>query len=152
MAKSQPAERVLNQESVNSMHPRQLDPQQCLYLASLLILVVGLCTAATLYMTMDDSEAAEDTYQIVIYNGKSYPVPVDSDRLYLRNLEQFGGKAAVLFAQFNRWFISLWQGEALAVTVLWITIIASVAVFVLARSVPEPAPGEDEYRDGSQDR
>ena len=134
------------------MHPKQLDPRQCLYLASLLILVIGLCTAAILYVTMDDSEAAEDTYRVIIYSGKSYPVPVDSDRLYLQNLERFGGKAAVLFAQFNRWFISLWRGRALAVTVLWITIIASVVVFVLARSIPEPAPGEDQDRDGSQDR
>jgi hypothetical protein len=134
------------------MHPKQLDLRQRLYLASLLILVVGLCTAATLYVTMDNSEAAEDTYRIMIYNGKSYPIPVDSDRLYLRNLEQFGGKAAVLFAQFNRWFISLWRGKALAVTVLWITVIASVVAFVLARSVLEPAPGEDQHRDGSQDR
>ena len=134
------------------MHPKQLDPRQCLYLASLLILVIGLCTAAILYVTMDDSEAAEDTYQIVIHNGKSYPVPVDSDRLYLQNLERFGGKAAVLFAQFNRWFISLWRGQALAVTALWITIIASVVVFILARSIPEPSPGEDQHRDGSQDR
>jgi hypothetical protein len=63
------------------MHPKQLDLRQRLYLASLLILVVGLCAAATLYVTMDDSEAAEDTYRIVIYNGKSYPIPVDSDRL-----------------------------------------------------------------------
>ena len=102
------------------MHPKQLDPRQCLYLASLLILVVGLCTAVILYVTMDDSEAAEDTYRVIIYSGKSYPVPVDSDRLYLQNLERFGGKAAVLFAQFNRWFISLWRGRALAVTVLWI--------------------------------
>lgn len=134
------------------MHPKQLDLRQRLYLASLIILVVGLCTAATLYVTMDDSEAAEDTYRIIIYNGKSYPIPVDSDRLYLQNLERFGGKAAVLFAQFNRWFISLWRGKALAVTVLWITIIASVVAFVLARSVLEPAPGEDQHRDGSQDR
>jgi hypothetical protein len=121
-------------------------------LASLLILVVGLCTAATLYVTMDDSEVADDTYRIIIYSGKSYPVPVDSDRLYLQNLERFGGKAAVLFAQFNRWFISLWRGTALPVTVLWITIIASVVAFVLARSVVEPAPSEDQHRDGSEDR
>lgn len=132
------------------MRPEQL--RQRLYLASLLILVVGLCAAATLYVTMDDSEAAEETYSIVIYGGKSYPVPVDSDRLYLQNLERFGGKAAVLFARFNRWFMSLWRGEALAVTVLWITIIASGVAFVLARSIPEPAPGEDQHRDGSQDR
>ena len=132
------------------MHPKQL--RQRLYLASLLILVVGLCAAATLYVTMDDSEAPEDTYRIVFYDGKSYPIPVDSDRLYLQNLERFGGKAAVLFAQFNRWFISLWRGEALAVTVLWITLIASAVAFVLARSVFEPAPGEDQHRDGSQDR
>ena len=90
------------------MHPKQL--RQRLYLASLLILVVGLCAAATLYVMMDDSEAAEDSYRIMIYNGKSYPIPVDSDRLYLQHLERFGGKAAVLFAQFNRWFISLWRG------------------------------------------
>ena len=134
------------------MHLKQMDLRQRLYLASLLILVVGLCTAATLYVTMDDPEAADDTYRTIIYGGKSYPVPVDSDRLYLQNLQQFGGKAAVLFAQFNRWFRSLWRGKALAVTVLWITIIASAVLFVLARSVLEPAPGEDRHRDGSEDR
>lgn len=129
------------------MHPEQL--RQRLYLASLVILVVGLCTAAILYLTIDDSEEAEDTYQIVFSGGKSYPVPVDSDRLYLNNMERFGGKAAVMFAQFNRWFMSLWQGEALAVTVLWITITASGVVFLLARAIPKPVPNEDQQR---QDR
>ena len=117
------------------MRPGQLDLRQRLYLASLLILVVGLCTSAILYVTMEDPEAAEDSYRVVFHDGKAYPIPVESDRLYLQNMERFGGKAAVLFAQFNRWFMSLWRGKALAVTVLWMTIIAAAVAFVLARAV-----------------
>jgi hypothetical protein len=67
--------------------------------------------------------------------------------MYRRELQRFGGKAALLFDDFNRWFKGLWHGKSLAVTVVWITAFISLGVFLFARLLPpDPKPdvrGED---------
>ena len=52
---------------------------------------------------------------------------------YRRDLEQYGGKANVIFDELNRWFASLWQGKRLGITLGWISVIASLGLFFLAR-------------------
>ncbi|MFL6574606.1 MAG: hypothetical protein ACJ8G4_22835 [Burkholderiales bacterium] len=52
-------------------------------------------------------------------------------KLYVHQLERFGGKAAVMFAQFNRWFVRLWEGRQLGITVAWITIFIAAGLFFL---------------------
>jgi hypothetical protein len=52
---------------------------------------------------------------------------------YVRQLERFGGKASVLFDQFNRWFAGLWEGRQLGITVAWITIVLAGGIFIVAR-------------------
>ena len=92
-----------------------------LYAASAAVLVVGLCSAALLYLFADDESESAALYEMQI------------SKRYVRQLQQFGGRASVLFDEFNRWFSGLWHGRTLALTVLWISVCAAVALYLLAR-------------------
>ena len=68
--------------------------------------VGGLAAGALLiYVRADDSDADENV-QIVIVDGKTYKIPLASTKMYQRELRRFGGEAAVLFDDINRWFAS----------------------------------------------
>src|SRR5258705_12658007 len=84
-----------------------------LYLACLLILAAGLCSAALIYAFVD--EAPESGMNYIVVDGVAYPVAPQQTKRYVRSLEQYGGKAAVLFDEFNPWFDALWPAKALPV-------------------------------------
>jgi hypothetical protein len=105
-----------------------------LYLACLLVLAAGLCSAALVYAFIDDAPEGGEDY--VVVNGVAYPVATQQTKRYVRSLEQFGGKASVLFDEFNRWFVSLWRGKALALTIACISTAAAIALFLFAAWLP----------------
>ena len=86
-----------------------------------LVLIVGLATAAAIYFTAEDEPQLSSSYVIVMDPAMT--------KTYVRDLERFGGKAAVLFDEFNRWFASLWRGKALGVTVAWISAGAAAVLY-----------------------
>src|SRR5881394_1721286 len=86
-----------------------------LYLSCLLILAAGLCSAALIYAFVEDAPAGGEDF--IVVNGVAYPVAPHQTKRYVRSLEQYGGKASVLFDEFNRWFASLWRGKTLAITI-----------------------------------
>ena len=88
-----------------------------LYAGSLTVLVLGLCSAALIYVTADEEPGSAAIEEMLM------------SKRYVHELQRFGGKAAVLFDEFNRWFASLWRGKALGVTVAWITIAVSALLF-----------------------
>jgi hypothetical protein len=91
-----------------------------LYAVSLLILAAGGAAAILIYILAgDDSDAALQA----IFLSKPY----------VRELQRFGGKASVLFDELDRWFAGLWQGKSLAFTVGWLSLLASLGVFLYAR-------------------
>ncbi len=93
-----------------------------LYVSCLIILVVGLGGAAWIYRTAeDDSNAAMDE--------------MTGSKMYVRELQRFGGKAAVLFDEFNRWFAGRWRGKSLGITVAWISLFVSLVLFLIARKL-----------------
>jgi hypothetical protein len=57
-------------------------------------------------------------------------------KMYLRQLEIIGGKSAVLGAELQQWFSSLWHGEQLAYTVAFLTLLV-LSVYLFA-SAPRP--------------
>ena len=65
--------------------------------------------------------------------GNAALAEMHGSKPYVHQLERFGGKAAVMFDQFNRWFAGLWEGRQLGVTVAWITIVVAAAMFLVAR-------------------
>lgn len=98
---------------------------------SAIVLAAGLLAAALIYVTVEDAQSSAAGY--VIINGEAHAIPPSASKTYLRELQRFGGKAAVLFDEFNRWFAELWQGKSLAVTIAWISVFVSFALFLLGR-------------------
>ena len=90
---------------------------------------------------MDDLPPTADGHGIVFIDGKPFSFPINRTKSYVTTLERFGGKASVMFDRFDRWFASLWQGRALAFTVLWIAVIGAVVLFLIAGALPEDDSG-----------
>ena len=105
-----------------------------LYLACLIVLAAGLCSAALIYAVTED--APESGMDYIVVDGVAYPVAPQQTKRYVRTLEQFGGKASVLFDEFNRWFASLWVGKTLALTIACISTAAAIALFLFASWLP----------------
>jgi hypothetical protein len=105
-----------------------------LYRICAAILAAGLCGAALIYVAAD--EAPESALNYVMVDGAAYPIAPQYSKRYRRDLEQFGGKAAVLFDEFDRWFEALWRGKTLGVTLAWISVLVSLAIFLFARWLP----------------
>jgi hypothetical protein len=93
-----------------------------LRLVSLAILVAGLlCSAVIFWHTSPENPAGYD--------------PEDSKQ-YLRQMELYGGKANVLAYDFREWFIGLWHGRSLALTVAVITVLVAAGFRLAAIPVP----------------
>lgn len=106
----------------------------CLDLISVIILLVGLGSAAVIYQ-----RAANGSDSVLGYEegrGSAYPIMPEDSRMYLRELELYGGKANVLAYQFRRWFVGLWHGKSLAFIVACITIAISYGFFYAASHLP----------------
>ena len=106
--------------------------RRLLMMGSVAVAVVGLLGALLIYVRADDGDTDENV-QIVIVDGTAYKVPLASTKMYQRELRRFGGEAAVLFDDINRWFASVWRGRSLAVITAGVTALASIVLFLLAR-------------------
>lgn len=100
-------------------------------LAGTLILVVGLVIAAVIYVTAADDNSAAVNQELT--NTKRYEY----------ELERIGGKAAVLAAEFNQWFESLWHGKQLASTVAFFSIAVALGCFLIAHVLSDDLPRDD---------
>jgi hypothetical protein len=98
-----------------------MDRRTRLRLGALLILALGLASALGIYLAADDAPASAALAEM------------RGSKPYVRQLERFGGKASVLFDQFNRWFAGLWEGRQLGITVAWITVVVAGGIFIVAR-------------------
>jgi len=99
-----------------------------LLLAAVLVLLIGLGAAAAIYFTADDEPQLSTSYVVVMDPATT--------KTYVRELRRFGGNAAVLFDEFNRWFASLWHGRALGLTVAWIAIAVAALLFWISGRSP----------------
>ena len=96
--------------------------QTRLYLIAAVILLVGLSSAGLIYLTAG--------------NGPDNGPDFDNSKIYLHDLELYGGKANVLANEFRNWFAGLWQGKSLAYTVVSITLVMAFGFFFVARHSP----------------
>jgi hypothetical protein len=120
-----------------------------LHLACLVILAAGLCTAMLIYRFAAD--VPDDSLGYAVVNGTVYPVSTSDSKKYRREVERFGGKAALVFDDFDRWFAELWRGKALAKTVAWISILLSFGIYLFAISLqPDARPEGEDARDGDE--
>ena len=106
-----------------------------LRISCLIILAVGLCTAALIYQFADDVPDASLGYTVV--NGTLYPLATSDSKNYRRDLQRLGGRSALVFDDFYIWLTRLWQGKRLGKTVAWISILVALGIFLFARSLPE---------------
>ena len=100
------------------------------------VLVLGLVSAAAIYIFAADDGGADPGAQIA------------SGRVYEYNIERIGGMAAVYAARFNRWLAGLWHGRPLAYTVAVLSVAIALMCFVVARMVFVRLPIESD--DGHQ--
>jgi len=108
--------------------------QTRLYLISAIILLVGLSSSILIYLTAANDSKIVMGYEIV--GGNAYLITPENSKKYIYELTLYGGKAAVLADEFNRWFVGLWHGKSLAFTVACITIFISLGFFFVARISP----------------
>ncbi len=113
-----------------------------LHLASIVVLIAGLCAAAAIYFQAGDSYGLEGAYQVEIINGTAYPVSPSDSRAYQREMERIGGKTYLLFDDLNRWIASLFQGKRLAFTVGICSLVVSLGLFLLGQ-VRESDPSDE---------
>jgi len=94
-----------------------------------IVLIIGLATAAAIYFSAEEEQPLSTSYVVTIDPALT--------KTYVRDLQRFGGKAAVLFDDFNRWFAARWHGKALGVTVAWISIgVTALLFWISGRSRP----------------
>jgi hypothetical protein len=110
--------------------------QKRLYIAAALVLAVGLGAALMVYRSATHGNVSAAGY--VSVGGTAYAVQPDDSKRYLREVEVYGGKAAVLAADVNRWFAGLWQGTQLAVTLAVLTVVVALLLLLLARAHAAP--------------
>ncbi len=104
--------------------------QARLYLIAVFILLTGLGSAILIYLTAADNSNDALGYEVV--GGNVYPVAPEDSKMYLHNLELYGGKINVLANELTTWFAGLWHGKSLAFTIACITIIVSSCLFFVA--------------------
>lgn len=117
-----------------------------LRLGCLVILVAGLCGAMLIFLLAED--VPDDSLGYVTVSGTAYPLATRDSKKYRRDVERFGGKAALLFDDFNRWFAQLWQGKTLGKTVAWISVLVALAIFLLSNLLGPDAPPDGENARG----
>jgi len=124
--------------------------QKRLYASAAITLIAGLCAAAAVYFTAGDDADLSGAAQVVIIDGKTYTVPRGDTRAYNYQMERFGGKGLVLLDDFDNWFSGLWRGRALARTVGALSVLLSLALYLLAERM-SPVPGPDAGESRGQD-
>ena len=96
-----------------------------LQLTAVSILIVGLITAAGIYVL-----AARSTDDMIAYE-------IEHSKQYQRMLELYGGKANVMAVEITQWFDSLWHGTRLAYTVASATVLIAVGFWLAAALVDD---------------
>ncbi|HXW68894.1 MAG TPA: hypothetical protein VEJ88_04740 [Dissulfurispiraceae bacterium] len=92
--------------------------QTRLHLIAAGILLVGLGSAILIYITAG--------------NAPDNIPDFENSKIYMHDLELYGGKANVLANEFRNWFAGLWQGKSLAYTIACISIIISFLIYFVA--------------------
>jgi hypothetical protein len=119
---------------MDNMNWKVADLRESLILIGAIIMLVGLGSAVLIYQSAGDDSDNVLGYEII--GGSAYPIRPEDSRTYRRDLELYGGKAAVIADDFSRWFVGLWHGKSLAFTVAVISIFISLGFFFAANRLP----------------
>jgi hypothetical protein len=122
----------------------------CLNLISAIVMLVGLGSAVLIYQKAANNSSSPLGYEEE--GGSVHPVMPEDSKMYLRDLELYGGKANVLGYQLRSWFGGLWQGKSLAFIVASISIAVSFGFFYTANHLPSRSKSDvsgENNRDGT---
>ncbi|HSY27149.1 MAG TPA: hypothetical protein VK832_06585 [Burkholderiaceae bacterium] len=108
------------------------------------ILIAGLLGSAVIYFTANDGPDGAIGYEIV--GGKAFPIMPGQYKGSQYQLERVGGKFAVVAAELDDWFGSLWQGKQLGITLAFLTAGIAGGCFFFAHLLSFQPP-EDEAED-----
>ena len=103
--------------------------------AAIVVLVLGLASATLIYSLA--VETPPEAIGYIVVDGMKYPIAPNQSKRYLRDLERFGGKASVLFDEFDRWFGGLWRGKTLGLTLGCLSVVVSLVLFLFGASLPD---------------
>ena len=92
------------------------------------VLVAGLSISAVVFV-IAPAETEDE-------KGGLHVIDASNSKQYQRDLQRIGGKAAVVAAEFNEWFETLWHGRRLAGTLAAISVAASLLCFLAAKLPP----------------
>ncbi len=123
------------------MTRKDLNPQKRLRMIGIVILLVGLISAVAIFVIAERPAASAVGYDIV--DGQAYAISPGSSKRYVHDLEMYGGKAAVMADEFNRWFNGLWHGTSLAYTIAFLSIGTSLGFFFVASRMGDDIHYED---------
>jgi hypothetical protein len=130
-----------NEGRINlSMAPGISELQTRLYRTAVLILLVGLISSVVIYLTAED--VPEDVLLYETDGGSSYGVSGEDSKKYMRDMEQFGGRANVLAYKFRLWFWGIWRGRSLAFTISVISVILFYSLRFVADRTQSAAESE----------
>ncbi|HEV3077031.1 MAG TPA: hypothetical protein VHB47_21590 [Thermoanaerobaculia bacterium] len=123
------------------MRWQRLDRSTVLRRISAAILIGGLAAAIVIYANAGPAP--------------EYPLGSDLEdsKVYLRQLELYGGKANVLAVELRQWFDGLWHGRSLAFTVAVLAALVAAGFRLAAIPLPplddaDDAGGGQPSRDG----
>jgi len=105
-----------------------------LILIGVIVLILGFGGAVWIYQMAGDDFSDVLGYEVI--DGNAYPIAPEDSRAYRHDVERYGGKAALVVDDFNRWFVGLWHGKSLAFTVAGISIFISLVLFFVAQRLP----------------
>jgi hypothetical protein len=107
-----------------------------LKLIGVLILLVGLGTAALIY-----HQAGNVPSGVFGYDDEGsalYPLMPEDTKKYRHDLELYGGKLNVMMDEFRRWFEGLWHGKALAKIIAFLSLVICLGFFYAAKHLIPP--------------
>jgi hypothetical protein len=131
----QPLQRYIG-EDWDHMTWKTLHQRTWLNLISVIILLVGLGSAALIYQRAGNNPYGASGYEGA--DGNIYSIMPENSKLYRHNLEVYGGKFSVIMDDFRRWLVGLTQGKSLAVIIGCTTIIIAFGFFYAANYVKQP--------------
>lgn len=108
------------------------------------MLLAGLGSALLTYLLAED--IPDDSLGYMVVNGTVYPLATRDSKKYRREVQRFGGKAALVFDDFSRWLGELWQGKTLAKTVAWISVLVSLGIYMFANALGPDADPDAQVR------
>jgi len=86
---------------------------------ALMILLFGLGGGSYIYLTAEPTPVSPSEYDRF------------TSKKYVRELERFGGKFAVVTAEFSQWFAGLWHGKSLAIMVGILSLVLALLITVM---------------------